>query len=675
MLYLEPRDRTSARALDVEGDLRRSIAAITRWLELQTGGPTVRFDTCDGVVDVTFVKLAATELDLASGLGSATPGPAFLRERLRDLVRARFGAPNKLYRLSYDGLSYGYCGGGAYPPALADHFTAMFRGGLFGATFVGSATAAGATRVEVDAPGSLPAAPFPAKVGATLVEVVSKSAAAVTLASPLAAPVPAGTTVQAMTGIPECRSNPRSVDGQALGYADFAMVHELMHPLGIVGGGAQDFAAAPIAPGHLGEGNPVGGDDLMDQGSQPWRCGSPPASAATARSRLDPGRRNAWRVAQGVNVVDLARSAFLTPTPPLAELPAGWCARPASTRGALGVKPAAPSTARRRPGARPPPESAESTPADAPGRARRCRMRSLAVALATLACSPPIEIPDDARLSPRGVAGRPVEVCVLMQERAVRSRAMGVAEASLAPWPYGIASVLVRHPAGLVVIDPAFGVNVAHDLGLGPRLFALAMGSARDKRPLVEVMRAAAIDPDAVRYALATHVHWDHVGALGDLPNAKVLLARAELAWARTLSRGLDQGVMPHHLARAKPRLFQFDFTGPGRDGFEASFDVFGDGALVAVPLPGHTPGSTGFFVSLPDGRQALLTGDTAWTLRGVEAPVHKNPLARLDADVDATGRALGLLHALHARRPDLVIVPAHDAAALEQLPACGGGR
>ncbi|MCU0698814.1 MAG: MBL fold metallo-hydrolase [Myxococcaceae bacterium] len=304
-------------------------------------------------------------------------------------------------------------------------------------------------------------------------------------------------------------------------------------------------------------------------------------------------------------------------------------------------------------------------------------MRPLVITLvgAVAACSPPITIPDGTALTPRGSTGRAVEVCVLMQERSVRARAMGVAEASLAPWDYGIASILVRHPSGLVVIDPAFGVNVAKDLLLGPKLFALAMGPARDKRPLVEVMRAANVDPAEVRVALATHVHWDHVGALGDVPNAKVLLARAELEWARTLSRSLDEGVMPHHLARAKARLARYDFTGPARDGFPASFDVFGDGAIVAVPLPGHTPGSTAFFVSLPDGRQALFTGDTSWTMRGVEAPAHKNPLARLDHDVERTGQALGLLHALHASRPDVLIIPAHDAAALEQLPPCGGAK
>lgn len=299
-------------------------------------------------------------------------------------------------------------------------------------------------------------------------------------------------------------------------------------------------------------------------------------------------------------------------------------------------------------------------------------MRHLAaLSCVLLACAAPIRVPEASVVAASTGTGRGVEVCVLMQERLVRSRVEGVAEWSFEPWQYGIASVMVKHPAGLVMIDPAFGRDVALDLARGPKLFAIAMGPARTKQPLVEVMKTAGIDPNDITLALATHTHWDHIGALGDLPNARVVLARAELEWARGLSRSLDEGVMPHHLARVKERLYAFEFNGPARDGFASSFDVFGDGSIVAVPLPGHTPGSTAFLVTLPDGRTALFSGDTSWTSRGVEAPVHKNPLVRLDSDVDQTGDGLGLLHAISKARPDVLVIPAHDAAALEQLPAC----
>jgi glyoxylase-like metal-dependent hydrolase (beta-lactamase superfamily II) len=221
--------------------------------------------------------------------------------------------------------------------------------------------------------------------------------------------------------------------------------------------------------------------------------------------------------------------------------------------------------------------------------------------LLAVACAPSIAVVPASAVAPTERRAREVPLCHLEQERDVRAGFTGVEDAA-GPWPYTIASVAVLHPAGLVIIDPAFGAGVGQDLARAGPLVTLFMGSARTKRPLVEVMREAGLDPADARLALVTHAHWDHVGALGDLPNARVLLSRAELKWTQPFDRFLDHGVMPHQLKRAKDRLASFDFTGPPVDGFPASFDVFGDGSIVGVPLPGHTPGSAGWLVRGPGG-------------------------------------------------------------------------
>ncbi len=298
-------------------------------------------------------------------------------------------------------------------------------------------------------------------------------------------------------------------------------------------------------------------------------------------------------------------------------------------------------------------------------------MRLLPVLLLAAACAAPIAVPPDSAVARTGRKAREVSLCRLEQERDVRPGFEAVDELGAPPWQYTIASVAVQHPAGLVVIDPAFGTSVAQDLARGGPSFTLFMGSPRTKRPLVEVMREAGLDPAGVVLALVTHAHWDHVGALGDLPGARVLLSKEELAWARPFKRFLDHGVMPHQLKRAKDRLATFTFSGPPVEGFPASFDVFGDGAIVGVPLPGHTPGSTGWLVRGPGGVTYLFAGDTAWSVRGVEKPAHKL-LKGYDEDLQVLGESLGRLHAFARARPDVVVVPAHDASALEKLPACG---
>lgn len=302
------------------------------------------------------------------------------------------------------------------------------------------------------------------------------------------------------------------------------------------------------------------------------------------------------------------------------------------------------------------------------------RLGAAVCALLSACAAPGIPHVEAAAVRGEARAGQPVEVCALVQESAWRSDAVGVAAWPSRPWHYVLASVLVKHPAGWVIIDPAIGVDIETQLRRAGPLVTATMGDARTKTPLVQTLEAVGVSPDEVRVALLTHAHWDHTGALGDLPQARVLVARAELAWLQPFTRFVDHGAMPHHLRRVKARLRAFDFAGPPRDGFPGSFDLFGDGAVVGVPLPGHTPGSTGWLVRGEGGVTWLFSGDTTLTARGVTLPAHKS-LRAYDEDLGALSSSLGVLHALSRHRPDVRVLPAHDGEALAQLPPCAPGR
>ena len=104
--------------------------------------------------------------------------------------------------------------------------------------------------------------------------------------------------------------------------------------------------------------------------------------------------------------------------------------------------------------------------------------------------------------------------------------------------------------------------------------------------------------------------------------------------------------------------------------GFEHSRDVYGDGAIVIVPAPGHTPGSVIIFITLPSEKRYAFIGDLAWQLEGVtEREERPWPMRNADSDTTAVREGLRHMAALSARFPELVIVPAHDARALAALP------
>lgn len=118
-------------------------------------------------------------------------------------------------------------------------------------------------------------------------------------------------------------------------------------------------------------------------------------------------------------------------------------------------------------------------------------------------------------------------------------------------------------------------------------------------------------------------------------------------------------------------RYQTFAFEGPPYFGFGSSFDVHGDGAIVAVPTPGHTPGSIVVFVTLPTGARYAFVGDLVWQLEGITERAERPWLTRrlVDADPAAVRDHIARMAALHDAFPELIIVPAHDARAYATIP------
>lgn len=110
LLYAIPSDGPDLE-LDKKGLIRASVASAQGWLAKESGGPRLRFDTCRGDLDVTFVRLPRTEKEY-SAFGRGTPDQVEY-----DLWLAGFTAPNKLYAAYYSGRLE-KCGQGPYPPSI-----------------------------------------------------------------------------------------------------------------------------------------------------------------------------------------------------------------------------------------------------------------------------------------------------------------------------------------------------------------------------------------------------------------------------------------------------------------------------------------------------------------------------------------------------------------------------
>lgn len=261
-------------------------------------------------------------------------------------------------------------------------------------------------------------------------------------------------------------------------------------------------------------------------------------------------------------------------------------------------------------------------------------------------------------------ATRTVGLTALTQARTSAPEIL-VAEGhrSVRSYPMGYASFLVEHPRARFLVDPSM-CSTPHRRVLPELPFPVPLLVAPDKpvRGLDDALEAHGLTGDDIDFVVPTHLHWDHVAGLLDLPaSVQVRLPATEYDWAMRGPQaplGVARGPL---LGRA---FDTFSLDGPPVLGFERSADLFGDGSVLLLDLAGHTPGSIGVLLAVDDGSRVLLAGDAVWGNLQIRLLREKAqmPGALFDADRDA---AFATIHRLHALPAGIEVIAAHDHAAI----------
>jgi glyoxylase-like metal-dependent hydrolase (beta-lactamase superfamily II) len=224
---------------------------------------------------------------------------------------------------------------------------------------------------------------------------------------------------------------------------------------------------------------------------------------------------------------------------------------------------------------------------------------------------------------------------------------------------FAATAVLVRHPAGDVLIDAGFGAHAEEHIGMlaSFRRSAHTLGT-----PVAAQLDAAGYDRGRLRGVILTHSHWDHVSGLADL-DVPIITTAAEREYAAK-----NAGDRVFERVSANREFQEYSFDGPEYLGFAVSHDFYGDGSLVIVPAAGHTSGSVIVFVTVPAGTRYAFIGDLVWQLDGVTRGVDRPWLLRTMADSDAAQirRDLARIVGLADR---VQVVPAHDARGYDGIP------
>lgn len=221
----------------------------------------------------------------------------------------------------------------------------------------------------------------------------------------------------------------------------------------------------------------------------------------------------------------------------------------------------------------------------------------------------------------------------------------------------GLRTFVIDHPQARILLDPAVPLAVRdRALAAMPGVLRRAVMPPADILSTVESIHLAGLDPAGFDLALPTHLHWDHVSGLLDLPNLAAVVHRTEWDWAMGGPPFPAAGVRPAMTGR---ETTMYELDGPPVLTFERSRDLFGDGSVVLVDLAGHTPGSVGVLLHEESG-WVLVAGDAVWHHRQIEHAAHKAafPGLLVDEDRDAT---YGSILRLAALAPSVRVIPTHD--------------
>ena len=142
------------------------------------------------------------------------------------------------------------------------------------------------------------------------------------------------------------------------------------------------------------------------------------------------------------------------------------------------------------------------------------------------------------------------------------------------------------------------------DTGMSDRLIGNPIDNEQQtmslKRPLLDQLKEVGVTPAQVGTVGISHFHGDHTGQARHFTNARLVIGQGD--WDAL--KGNDA-----RLKTTREDLAHW-LGGSGKaEPVAGDADLFGDGSVIMLALPGHTPGHSGLLVRLASG-PVLLSGD-----------------------------------------------------------------
>ncbi len=185
---------------------------------------------------------------------------------------------------------------------------------------------------------------------------------------------------------------------------------------------------------------------------------------------------------------------------------------------------------------------------------------------------------------------------------------------------------------------------------------SMSAGAPAPKVSIVDQLAQLQLKPEQIKFIGISHFHADHTGQLPSFPGATVLIGKGD--W--------DGITATPPVPGANAAAFAHWRTGGGKlEALTGDKDVFGDGTVIILRTPGHTPGHDSVLVRTKAAGNFLMLGDLAHFHENYES----NGVPSFNHHRGDTVASLERVKKLAANLKATVIIQ-HDPRDIGKLPA-----
>lgn len=214
-----------------------------------------------------------------------------------------------------------------------------------------------------------------------------------------------------------------------------------------------------------------------------------------------------------------------------------------------------------------------------------------------------------------------------------------------------VSCYLLKHPQGNVLFDtgchPSTAINAEQRWG-GMAKFMTPISGPQDN--VIDQLKLLDMKPDDIDVVVNSHLHSDHCGCNTFFKKASFICHANELAAAEQ-DDAEKMGFLAVDWKQPRPA-----------ETISAQKDLFNDGRIVLVPVPGHTPGMTGALVTLERSGAFFLASDSV----ALESNLVKDQIPRNMWNAELASQSMTEIRKIEAAGARVLF--GHDDAQYQRL-------